>query len=153
MSYPIQRDRFALEVLSFLLLCCPTRAQVQTGGFDRPAGYVIRFERTGGYAGVYNSFWMYPDGKIFNEEGKVRKIAPETVRGLVARITPLIVPESVKASLPKSICSDCFIYRIMVFVDSEVRTLTLSEPLQADVSGSASELRRMRDLLFNLDWK
>src|SRR4030042_3642244 len=102
MSYPSQRAKYALEVLSFLLFCCPTRAQVQTGGFDRPAGYVIWFERTGGYAGVYNSFWMYPDGRILNEEGKVRKIAPETVRGLVARITPMSVPDSVRASLPKS---------------------------------------------------
>jgi len=33
--------------------------------FIPPSGYVVKFERTGGYFGWYDAFWIYPDHAYF----------------------------------------------------------------------------------------
>jgi hypothetical protein len=130
-------------------------------------GYAIMFERLGGYAGWYDRFWIYPDGRIENEAGKVKEIAPAVVTSFRQRIEPLLpstttlaapMTESAlktekgqKAGMPQKaedLCSDCYRYRVTILIDSGIRSTVLSEPLKTKTDKLAQVIQELRDLLF-----
>ncbi len=127
------------------------QAQTQATGTAqaRPVtGYAILFERFGGYAGWHDRFWIYPDGRIENEGGKVKEITPQSVTAFKQRIEPLFPPKSQKTPMWQRLCSDCYQYRITILVDSGVRSMILSEPLRTKSDKLAQITQELRDLLF-----
>jgi len=127
------------------------QAQAQATGTTQasPAtGYAIFFERFGGYAGWYDRFWIYPDGRIENEDGKVKEITPQAVTAFKQRVEPLLPPKTQEAQMWRSLCSDCYQYRITILADSGVRSIVLSEPLETKSDKLAQVTQELRDLLF-----
>lgn len=132
-------------------------ARVQATGTQQAipvAGYAILFERFGGYAGWYDRFWIYPDGRIENESGKVKEIAPQAVTAFRQKIEPLLpaktenVRGAEKVQKAEDLCSDCYRYRITILMDSGTRSIILSEPLKTKSDKLAQLTQELRDLLF-----
>ncbi len=111
-------------------------------------GYAIYFERFGGYAGWHDQFWIYPDGRIENVGGKVKNIAPQSVLAFRQRIERLLPAKTNKVPMWHKYCSDCYQYRITILVDSGMRSVILSEPLQIKSDKLAELIQELRDLLF-----
>jgi hypothetical protein len=116
-----------------------------------PSGFVMKFERNGGYAGVHDSFWIYPDGRVINAAGKIAKISPAIVREWRKNIMPFMPNASVEFST-ESLCFDCFVYRITIYDRSGTKTLKLSEILNGDSDTLATTFIGMRERLLHLVW-
>jgi hypothetical protein len=115
-----------------------------------PAGYVMRFERMGDYAGVYDQFWIYPDGRVINDAGKTAKLPPGTVVEWVNKISPATSSGAIVTIPPQSPCHDCFVYRITVYDKNGTRALSLADPLKDDPKTAAMNLGQIRDQLLRL---
>jgi hypothetical protein len=115
-----------------------------------PSGYVMRFERMGGYAGIYDQFWIYPDGRIINTAGKTARVSPGTVVEWLDKISPAASSGAIAAIPPQSLCQDCFVYRITVYDKDGTRALSLADPLKDDPKTQATNLGQIRDQLLRL---
>ncbi|MGD0309625.1 MAG: hypothetical protein ABSC02_10065 [Acidobacteriota bacterium] len=115
-----------------------------------PSGYVMRFERMGGYAGVYDQFWIYPDGRVINEAGKTAKLPSGTVVEWVSKISPAASSSAIAAIPPPSPCQDCFVYRITVYDKDGTRVLSLADPLKDNPKTAAMNLGQIHDQLLRL---
>ena len=56
-------------------------------------GYVMRFERMGGYLGVQDQFFIYPDGRIIGDSRKTARVGPATVADWIKNISPAATKE------------------------------------------------------------
>jgi hypothetical protein len=121
----------------------PVSQQAQPG-----SGYAILFERMGGYTGRHDRYWIHLNGRVEDEGGIVRKIAPERVfafrKGLEAQL-----PAATKAAPAKiGLCCDCYCYRITVPAGKGVRSVVLWEPLPVRTDKLARLVLELRDLVF-----
>jgi len=112
-------------------------------------GYAILFEGFGGYAGGRDRIWIYPDGRVKNEGGKAKNIAPQSVLAFRQRIELLLPAKTKKVPMWQKYCSDCYHYRITILSDSGVRSIVLSEPLPTKSDPLAQLTQELRDLLFD----
>lgn len=117
-----------------------------------PSGYVMKFERTGGYLGVCDSFWIYPDGRIINDLGKTAKIPPAAVKEW-AKSVPPVTPSGVAFEVKAEVaCMDCFEYRVTIYDKDGTRTLTSTNQGQVDPKTVATVIMGIRDRLLHLKW-
>jgi hypothetical protein len=117
-----------------------------------PSGFVMKFERMGGYAGIYDSFWIYPDGQVINLLGKRAEISPDIVGQWLKTITPHAGPplsDALMKSSTESLCFDCFVYQITIYDKDGTRTIKLAGPLK-DSDDVAKTFSGMRDRLQRL---
>jgi hypothetical protein len=116
-------------------------------------GYVMKFERNGGYLGRHDEFWIHPDGKILNSVGKTAWIPPESIRKWKGIILPVAAPK-VKAnpSFP-SLCMDCYRYRITVYDEGKARVLSFDYPFAANENLSVKDIGWIYNILINLSWE
>jgi hypothetical protein len=115
-----------------------------------PSGYVMRFERMGGYAEVYDQFWIYPDGRVINDAGKTARVSAGTVGEWFDKISPAASTRASATILPQSLCQDCFVYRITVYDKDGTRALLLADPLKDDSKTAATNLGQIRDQLLRI---
>ena len=115
-----------------------------------PSGYVMRFERTGGYAGVYDQFWIYPDGRVINDSGKTAKLPPGTISEWVNKISPAASSGATPTIPAQSLCQDCFVYRITIYDKKGTRALSLADPLKDNPKTTTTDLEQIRDQLLRL---
>jgi hypothetical protein len=122
-----------------------------------PSGYVIKFERTGGYFGACNSFWIYADGRVINDLGKTTKIPPAIVTEWVNSIPPSaeipLSDASMKSWTGTQLCDDCLEYLVTIYDKHGTRTLKSSDTLNKYSDDAANILSGMRDRLLHLKWK
>lgn len=123
-----------------------------------PSGYVIKFERKGGYFGWQDTFWIYPDGRVVNTSGKTARIPSELVRQWMQITEPDEVPVDKKKPSMLSVSMDCYIYRITVYAEGETSVLSSSctdtYPLDRDKDDdSAIDIGQMRNTLMTLPYK
>ena len=122
-----------------------------------PSGYVIKFERKGGYFGKHDAFWIYPDGKVFNSIGKTSKIPSDLVAKWMKAISSAKIPVLKKRTSIQSLCMDCYIYVITFYDKDETKVLsslaTDTYPINKDGNISLINIGRIRDTLMNLSWK
>ena len=57
-----------------------------------PSGFVMKFERMGGYSRANRIFWIYPDGRVINGRGETAKIPSDTVTQWLKIINPYSRP-------------------------------------------------------------
>lgn len=82
-----------------------------------PPGFVMKFERMGGKTwqtfGTYDSFWIYPDGRIINNAGKTARVASEVVRKwqktIMQQASSLTPAEITRLMRSCPDCSECLI--------------------------------------------
>jgi len=118
-----------------------------------PSGYVMKFVRTGGYLGVCDAFWIYPDGRVINHLGKKAEIPPEIVKGWIESIASM-TPPSAALEFESESCSDCFRYRVDIHDKDGSRKIRMFGPLPTKSNDTAlMRFVGMRDRLLHLKWK
>jgi TonB family protein len=133
-----------------------------------PSGFVMKFERIGGSTwqtfGVYDSFWIYPDGKAINKLGKTAEIPSDVVRQWLKTITPharidplLPMPPPYDPRYgPRPSCPDCFEYLITIYDKDRIGT-PVPEPHRRldpliDSDGRPNTVSEIVDWLQSLVW-
>jgi hypothetical protein len=152
-----------LFAVAWLGLCPPLRAEVhmfsqQVGSQPvtdpMPKGSLLAsLQRSGGYAGIHDTFYIYQDGTVADDKGTTRQLQAAVLKSIREKITALDLPTSCRIILPAWLCSDCFHYRITLVDSSGTKVLSMNE-LQMSGSDSVSELARdLRDIVLNMKWK
>ncbi len=122
-----------------------------------PSGYVMKFERKGGYFGRHDAFCIYSDGRVSNSAGKTARIPSDLVKRWMKIISTVEVP--IKKKLPsfQSLCMDCYIYIITVHVRGETKVLsslcTDTYNLNKDENIPVIDFGQIRDTLMGLPWE
>lgn len=113
--------------------------------------YVMQFERMGGYLGVHDQFFIYPDGHVINASGKTAKVSPDTVMDWMKSISAATTHcrDGTPLSLA-SYCFDCFVYRITFYDRDGTKTLSLMDPFQMEPKGALIHFEGMRDRIMRL---
>lgn len=120
---------------------------------DLPYGYVMKFERNGGYLGRHDAFWIYPDGKIFNSVGKTAWISPELITKCKGIIPPVAALKIKADSSFPSLCMDCYRYRITLYEKGKARVLSFDYPFAANGNRSVKDIGGIYNTLANLSWE
>jgi hypothetical protein len=150
---------YIIVILSIAVSSCSTGdMETPESEFDvPPSGYVIKFERRGGYLGVNDKFWIYPDGRVLNSVGKTARIPSDLVVRWMEIIPADAVPASKKAPLLASVSQDCYVYGITVYEKSETRALSLfctdKYSLSEEGDSTVIDIGSIRDSLMNLSWE
>jgi hypothetical protein len=110
-------------------------------------GYAILFERTGGYTGSHDRFWIYLDGRVEDERGVIKEIASTRAIALSNSIGALLSTGAHAAPAKITFCCDCFRYRITIPTGKGVRSVVLSEPLRVKSDNLARLVQELRDLV------
>jgi hypothetical protein len=120
---------------------------------DPLSGYVMKLERTGGYLGRHDAFWIYPDGKILNSVRQTAWIPPESINKWMGIILPVAAPKiKTNPSFP-SLCMDCYAYRITVYDEGKARVLSFVYPFVVYENLSVKDIGRIYNTLVNVSWE
>ncbi|MFQ6000316.1 MAG: hypothetical protein ACE5LG_01445 [Anaerolineae bacterium] len=136
----------------FSVACAPALSQVLPQGSPTPGGAkgtpvpmkiplpegnpLIVFRRSGGLAGVSESWFIYEDGRVvYQEEMKgesaTGEIEAQELAGLLALIEETGFFSFSDSYLPQNICCDRFSYGITVFKDGQSKTVTTVDGAEA----------------------
>ena len=99
-----------------------TRVATQNPAQDLPDGAVIRYRRSGGIAGLDETFTIFTDGRITSAGGKEWHVSPQDVQGLLKEIEQagmLQVEQSGPDIVP---CCDRMSYTLLVSLDGKTYT-------------------------------
>ena len=89
---------------------------------ELPEGAVISYSRSGGFAGVEEEWFIYPDGRVAMTEGGTQQMTAEQVNELLAGLQEAGFFTSPGYSSPPGVCADCFTYTLAVEKDGQVYT-------------------------------
>ena len=85
---------------------------------------VIRYERSGGFAGLNEQWTIYPDGRVVLGEGGEWQIPPQQVEQLIADIVRLGFFTFDDSYVPKDTCCDRFFYSLTIRQGDKEKTVT-----------------------------
>jgi hypothetical protein len=84
---------------------------------------VIKFTRSGGFAGLDETFLIYEDGRIVGANGEERHVTSEQIASVLQQIEAAGFFNLAESYLPRDSCCDRFIYQITVQKDSQTSTV------------------------------
>jgi hypothetical protein len=79
-----------------------------------PDGVVIQFQRSGGLAGVMESWLIYSDGRVVSNQGKTVSVTSQQVSELLQKIEQLGFFALPARYMPLNKCCDLFEYTLSV---------------------------------------
>jgi hypothetical protein len=115
-----------------------------------PPRYVIRFERMGGYFGVHDAFFIYPDGLIADASGRTARVSPATVADWIKNISPAAAADRSEVPDIETYCLDCLYYRITFYDADRIPTVLRMNPLTKAPSTAHGHLEQMRGQILGL---
>ena len=92
-----------------------------------PASIAITYQRSGGIAGVSETWTFYTDGRLVSAEGKEWQIDPQKIARLVADIEKLGFFELSQRYMPSNTCCDRFTYVLTVQAEDVRHSVTFLE--------------------------
>ncbi len=81
---------------------------------DMPSGAVIVFKRSGGLAGVDETWVIYPDGRIVGADGTAFQAPAEAVDDLLTNLEELNLKNLAGDYTPLNPCCDRFFYELSI---------------------------------------
>lgn len=92
-------------------------------------GVVIFVKRSGGFAGVDESWSFYADGKIVTNKGEQKTVTADQVSTLIEEINAAGFFEMNNSSGSEkfSNCKDCYTYQLIATSDGKVNSITIQE--------------------------
>ena len=148
----MKRMILLLGLILFLVGCAPALSQVLPEGSPTPGGAkgtpvpmkiplpegnpLIVFRRSGGLAGVSESWVIYEDGRVvYQEEIKgesaTGEIHVQELAGLLGLIEERGFFSFSDSYMPQNICCDRFSYEITVLKDGQSKTVTAIDGAEA----------------------
>jgi len=94
-----------------------------------PAGAVIVFQRSGGFAGVMEQWVFFSDGKITDEKGEQKTVPADQVSALLDKFEAIGFFEMRVSPGGGSIgvCKDCFTYQVTVTRGEKKNSVTVQD--------------------------
>jgi hypothetical protein len=108
---------------------------------------VITFSRSGGFAGLNQTFLIYADGRIVGANGEVRQVSPEQVVAVLQQIEAAGFFELDASYLPRDICCDRFSYEITVQTPTQSRSVVTMDGVENQPDGLTMTLAAITELL------
>jgi hypothetical protein len=105
----------------------PAPAGTPVGEFDM----FIRYEKTGGFAGLSERWTVTREGQVISETGEEHSASPEQVEALAAELEALGFFELEDSYTPSGACNDCFNYTITVSRGEQVKTVAFVDSGEA----------------------
>lgn len=102
-----------------------------------PEGAVIYFSQEGGFAGVMNHWFIYPDGTIVNSAGQTNQVAPEDVTVALDTVERSGFYD-LNQPKPSDVCCDFFHYTLIARDGNQSNAVSLSEG-EPDLPAAFSE--------------
>jgi hypothetical protein len=147
------RNFWVFLLLVGVLAACASPAP-QTEPTPRPAGEAsatptgafdvfIRYEKTGGFAGLSERWTITREGQVISETGEEHSAGPEQVEALSAELEALGFFELDDSYTPSGACNDCFNYTITVSRGEQVKTVAFVD------SGEAPD--RLYEMIARID--
>ncbi len=133
----------------FLVGCAPALSRVLPEGSPTPGGPkdtpkiplsegkpIIVFRRSGGLAGVSESWTIYEDGQVVyqeekKEESATGKIKAQELAGLLGLIEETGFLSFSDSCMPQNTCCDRFSYEITVLKDGQSKRVTAMDGAEA----------------------
>jgi hypothetical protein len=109
---------------------------------DKADRLQISVERMGGFAGLYERYDIYRDGRIGNGSGEYRKLDMKAAQGIIQDI--LSAAGSLAGVAAMSVCSDCYYYRL-TYLDADKRWKSVF--IYEGVPGKSEEEARIRQAI------
>ena len=91
------------------------------------AAPVIRFSRSGGLAGVSESWQVFADGRILDAAGRERHVAPEAVQAVLEQAQRSAFLTLSLRSPILSQCRDCFTYTLSISLATGSNTVIFED--------------------------
>jgi len=91
---------------------------------------LIVLKRSGGLAGVDESWRISADGRILASDGKASQVSSDAIRAAVDELDSLGFFEMKDSYMPLDTCCDRFTYQLSVTVDGKSHTVTALEDAQ-----------------------
>ena len=109
----------------------PSEAQTGKPGSNQAEGIVIEFRRSGGFAGVEETWTVYSDGRVTatgmgnsNSQIESMQVPPEAVGDLLGEIEGLGFFELTGNYMPLDTCCDRFTYEVVVYNGDKVHRVS-----------------------------
>ena len=135
-----------ISILCVLVLilasCFPQRSQS-----EKAAAPVLTIARTGGYVGVEDRVSVFADGKIIDDIGKVRHVRSAMLEGFVRSVEKVGYSSPDKATTPRSMCFDCFVYKISVWRGDASEAFVFEEPFFSSSGSERDDTIAIRNFL------
>jgi hypothetical protein len=113
-------------------------------------GVVIEYHRSGGFAGIMESWTFYADGRVTSDDGTVYNLTAEKVSILVNEIEALGFFEMSDSSGLFSDCRDCFTYELTVKSGTRIKSVRAVDGATDTVEGFWEIVERINALLDDL---
>ena len=91
---------------------------------------MIVLKRSGGFAGVDESWRISADGRILASDGKASQASTDSIRAAVDELNSLGFFAMSSSYMPLDTCCDRFTYQLSVTVDGKSHTVTALEGAQ-----------------------
>jgi hypothetical protein len=88
---------------------------------------VIIYQRSGGFAGISESWAFYPDGRVISNDGSEFRLSAEQISLLLTEIEDLGFFEMSGSSSLFSDCRDCFNHQVSVRSGDRVNKINITD--------------------------
>jgi hypothetical protein len=86
---------------------------IEADSLPLPEGAALSFHRSGGFAGVDETWLVYTDGRVVSPDGSERRVEAGQVSGLLADLTAAGFFKLDPAYKPQNLCCDRFTYELI----------------------------------------
>ena len=128
---------------------CTDLPEVTTEGEDGvtvPENAVAVFQKTGGFAGIEETTFIYADGHIENNKNESAQVPPEVVDTLVSTAVDAGFFDLDRSYVPENYCCDFFNYSLTIRDCDQVHTVITAD----EVPGTPTELWQIIDTVQSL---
>lgn len=108
---------------------------------------VIKFNRSGGFAGLDQTFLIYADGRIVGANGEEGQVSPEQVAAVLQQIEAASFFELDASYLPRDTCCDRFSYEITVQTPTQTKSVVTMDGVENQPKGLTMTLAAITELL------
>jgi hypothetical protein len=90
---------------------------------------VILYQKSGGFAGVNESWWIYADGRLRDKDGNEWQLPTQAVETFLANSKKAGLAQLSANFLPEGFCCDQFIYGLIVRQDDGIYQVVTADGL------------------------
>ncbi|MCP4424821.1 MAG: hypothetical protein GY803_10040 [Chloroflexi bacterium] len=114
-----------------------------------PAGAVLVFHRTGGFAGVDQRWVVYADGRIENPDGVQIQADASQVQAVLETAENANFVSLNESYIPLGACCDHFSYSVTIQIDGETKTVSTIDNAPKQPEGLTAVMTAINILLFD----
>lgn len=128
--YPRPAEMFIIIIMTKIILALClfflTACAASETGMDRKDLPFLTYTRSGGFAGISETWEMYADGRLIPREGTARTAETKAALALLEQLRVADLPNLARKTPAGQNCADCFIVELVFRDGSEEIRLTVT---------------------------